>query len=192
MEELEDSWLGRDMVIRLTLLQSTIFLTIALGYAGLMGGAGAVGLTSHRWLASLAWGGAIFLMAAPFLYLPRRLGFRNRLEEAIATKLSIPDILVLNGIVSFSEELFFRGFLLRLIGVIPSAVVFGAMHYLGYESRVEVLYALSIGLIMGHLYKGFLPNILLPVSFHFLANAFSFLLTRKSLEGATKGFETNG
>lgn len=188
----DDSWLGRDAVIKLTLIQSSVFLGVSLCYAAIIGKAEALGLTTCDWLPSIAWGGGVFLLALPFLYLPRHLGFRNCLEEAIAARLSITDILLLNAVVSFSEELFFRGFLLRLIGVIPSAIVFGAMHYLGYESLIEVVYAFSIGLIMGYLYKFFLPNILLPISFHFLANAFSFLLTRKSLAVGTKGFETNG
>jgi membrane protease YdiL (CAAX protease family) len=183
---------GRSTIIRLTVVQSAVFLAIPSAYLVLSGaGLGFLGITSENWLPSILLGVAAFLAWIPVLYLPKRLGIRNELEEALALKLRVKDILLLNLLVSLSEEVFFRGFLLRIIGVIPQAIVFGVMHYIGYASLLEVAYALSIGLLLGFAYKLYLPNLLFPLTFHFLANAFSLLLTRKSAsEGPTNGIET--
>ncbi len=75
--------------------------------------------------------------------------------------------------------MFFRGFLLRVVGVVPSAILFGAMHYIGYESLLEVGYALSMGLVIGYLYRYLVPNILFPIVFHFSLNVFSLLMVRR-------------
>ncbi len=187
----EDLSIGRVTIIRLTMYQAIIFLAIALTYALLVGDISSIGITGGNWALSVAWGIILFIMVMPLLYLPKRLGIRNQLEEVLATKLRVKDILALNLLVSCSEELFFRGFLLRLVGVIPSALVFGAMHYIGYASLLEVAYALGTGLLLGYLYKFHIPNILFPITFHYLANAFSLLLTRGPVpDTGRKGFET--
>ncbi len=172
---------GRSTIVRLTVVQSAVFLAIPLAYLVLSGaGSAFLGITSEQWLFAIALGGAAFVAWIPVLYLPKRLGIRNELEEALALKLRVKDILLLNLLVSLGEEIFFRGFLLRFIGVIPQAILFGVMHYIGYASLLEVAYALSIGLLLGYAYKLYLPNLLFPLTFHFLANAFSLILTRKS------------
>ncbi len=171
----------RSDILRLTLLQSAIFLAGATAYALLVGNSASIGVTQTGSIKSIVWGIVLFVVFIPVLYLPRRLKIKNELEEAIGGKLGIRDILSLNALVSVSEELFFRGFLLRVIGVVPSAAVFGAMHYIGYASVLEVAYALSTGLVLGYLYRLYLPNILFPITFHYLANAFALLLTKVSL-----------
>ncbi len=185
--------IGRATIIKLTVCQTAIFLTIALGYAAISGDLKAIGVTVRNCGTSIIWGVILFFGVVPLLYLPRHLRIRNQLEEVLASRLSVRDILSLNFLVSSSEELFFRGFLLGLIGVIPSSLVFGVMHYIGYNSFFEVIYAISTGLLMGYLYKYYLPNILFPITFHFLANTFSLLITRRWVRKMrTKGFETNG
>jgi membrane protease YdiL (CAAX protease family) len=183
---------GRSTIVRLTVIQSAVFLVIPAAYMVLSGARlGFLGITSEDWLLSILLGFVAFAAWVPVLYLPKRLGIRNDLEEALALKLRIKDILLLNLLVSLGEEVFFRGFLLRIIGVIPQAIVFGVMHYIGYASLLEVAYALSIGLLLGYAYKLYLPNLLFPVTFHFLANAFSLFLTRKSAsKGPINGIET--
>ena len=51
---------------------------------------------------------------------------------------------------SFTEEVFFRGFALKVVGNAPQAVLFGAMHY-GFGSVVEVIAAGLAGLLLGFL-----------------------------------------
>ena len=191
MDEMDELDIDRGAIIKLTLIQSVIFLAVAVAYAWFMGDAASIGLNSDGVPRSILYGSLLFAGVLPFLYLPRYLGIRNQLEEAIAFKLGTRDILGLNLVVSCSEELFFRGFLLRIIGVIPSAVIFGVMHYIGYASKLEVAYALLVGLLLGFLYRLYLPNILFPITFHFLANAFTLLLTRHGIvKGETNGIET--
>ena len=111
---------------------------LSLAYALYRGDIRSIGISGDRIPISILYGTLLFLAVLPFLYLPRRLGIRNQLEEAIALNLGPRDILALNLAVSCSEELFFRGFLLGIIGVIPSAIIFGAMHYIGYNgSKLE-------------------------------------------------------
>ena len=191
MDDVDGLVVGRSTIIRLTLVQSVIFLTVALAYALIKGDAGSIGLSWEGMPRSAFFGFLLFLGVLPVLYLPRRMGIRNRLEEAIALNLGTRDILILNLVVSCSEELFFRGFLLGMIGVVPSAIIFGLMHYIGYASKLEVAYALSVGLLLGYIFKLYLPNILFPITFHFLANAFALLLTRYGgPKGGTNGIET--
>jgi membrane protease YdiL (CAAX protease family) len=173
---------GRGEIIKLTLLQSAFFLAVALGYGLIFGDLSSIGLTTEQWEISLAAGMGLFVLAVPVLYLPRAMGYRNPLEEILATKLTVMDIVGLNFVVSLGEELFFRGFLIGLLGVIPSAVIFGLMHYIGYESWVEVVYALAVGLVLGFVFKYMLPNVLFPFIFHFLANTYALLLMRRRLQ----------
>jgi len=169
----------RGAVVKITLVQATIFLGASLVYAAALGSAGSIGLTLAGWTRAIALGTALFLVVIPFLFLPRYFGVRNRLEEALALGLRAKELLLLNFAVSWSEELFFRGMLVGVIGVIPSSILFGAVHYIGYESALEVAYAVSVGLVLGYAFKAWLPNILFPVTFHFLANSASLFFTRR-------------
>ena len=51
-----------------------------------------------------------------------------------------------------NEEIFFRGFLVKRIGIILSALVFMIFHA-GYGSAAEFLGALAFGLIAGYIFK---------------------------------------
>ncbi len=164
-------------------------MAVALGYAAILSDPRVIGLLLEGSGKAVALGTGLFLAAVPLLSLPRIFKVRNELEEILAATLSTRDILALNAIVSMSEELLFRGVLLRLIGVVPSSVVFGAIHYVGYRSLTEVVYALCTGLVLGYLYKHFFPNILFPITFHFLANAFSLLLTKRQSLWSRNGFK---
>jgi membrane protease YdiL (CAAX protease family) len=55
-------------------------------------------------------------------------------------------------VVLFIEELFFRVFLVKRIGIIPSTIIFAAAHY-GYGSTAEILGAFFLGLILAYWYK---------------------------------------
>jgi hypothetical protein len=53
-----------------------------------------------------------------------------------------------------NEEIFFRGFLVPRLGVLPSAVIFGLAHY-SYNSTygIEMIAAFIFGAISGYVYK---------------------------------------
>lgn len=60
-------------------------------------------------------------------------------------------------VVTFAEETFFRQLLTSRIGIIPSALAFGAFHYAAYSSQVDFSYIFLLtpfifGLAFGFLY----------------------------------------
>ncbi len=74
-----------------------------------------------------------------------------------------------------NEEIFFRGFLVPRIGVLPSAIVFGLAHY-SYNSTfgIEVIAAFIFGLLSGYIYKR--TNSLYPgMLAHVLVNSLAAL-----------------
>ncbi len=56
-------------------------------------------------------------------------------------------------VAPIDEEILFRGFLVPRIGVILSALLFGALHYLSYFSLAEFVAALAFGLAAGYAFK---------------------------------------
>jgi len=70
----------------------------------------------------------------------------------------------------FAEEVFFRGFLVKKIGVIPSSIIFGAAHF-AYGSMVEVFGAFILGLILAKAFeenKSLFPNIFAHFFYNFI------------------------
>ncbi len=82
------------------------------------------------------------------------------------------------------EELLFRGYLLKKIGVPLQALLFGALHY-GYGSVSEIVAALAVGLVLGY-YVQKKNNIYAPILAHALYNLFSIIAVL-SMPGA-RGF----
>jgi len=172
----------RSDIIKVSLVQSGFFLTGASAYALYAGDPSAIGITSYGLGRAVAYALGLFVIFAPLVSVPIFLGVRNKLEEVLSSRLTTTDVLWVSLLVSCGEEMFFRGFLLRVVGVVPSAVLFGAMHYIGYESLLEVGYALFMGLVIGYLYRYLVPNILFPIVFHFSLNVFSLLMVRHFAE----------
>jgi len=74
----------------------------------------------------------------------------------------------------FVEEFFFRGFLVKKIGVFLSALLFAIAH-LGYSSIVEFVGAFILGLVLGYYFKktdNIYPNIIA----HFLYDFSVYIL----------------
>ena len=55
-------------------------------------------------------------------------------------------------IAPINEEIFFRGFLVNKIGIVPSAIIFAVLHF-GYLSISEFVAAFIFGLIAGYIFK---------------------------------------
>lgn len=71
------------------------------------------------------------------------------------------------------EELLFRGYLLKRIGLWPQAILFGALHY-GYGSYSEIAAALSVGILFGIFVKE-RKDVQGAVIAHSLYNLFSII-----------------
>ena len=96
-------------------------------------------------------------------------------NEVIARVISAqqPLTLLLGAVTlgPIGEELLFRGYLLKRIGVVPQSVLFAVFHY-GYGSVSEILAALGVGVLFG-LYvqknKSIYPVILAHAAYNSLA-----------------------
>jgi len=74
----------------------------------------------------------------------------------------------------FLEEWFFRGFLVKRIGVILSSLVFAAGH-LAYGSIVEVVGAFVLGMVLAYYFKR-TGNLWINIVAHLLYNFSAYVL----------------
>ncbi len=74
----------------------------------------------------------------------------------------------------FAEEFFFRAFLVPVLGVFGSSVVFSLLHF-SYGSVAEVLGAFVLGLVLGHYYSKE-RNILHVYFAHMFYNTFVLII----------------
>jgi membrane protease YdiL (CAAX protease family) len=101
------------------------------------------------------------------------------LERALRqTPITWPLAVVLAALTAVSEELFFRGALLSLIGVWGQAAVFGLMHPAPLKAWSYTAYTFVAGLAFGYatLYTGSLWAAILA---HFAVNLHGFLTLRR-------------
>ncbi len=102
------------------------------------------------------------------------------LECALATfPISLPLAFSLAAATALSEELFFRGALLPLVGVWGQALVFGLLHPAPLKGWSYTVYTFIAGLAFGYatLYTGSLWAAMLA---HFVINLQGFLEVRRS------------
>jgi membrane protease YdiL (CAAX protease family) len=102
-------------------------------------------------------------------------GFQD-LSLVSKTLLSLPKtyLIYLFIVRVFFEEWFFRGFLVKRIGVILSSIIFACMH-IAYGSIVEIFGAFVLGVLLGRYFQktnNLWPNYLA----HMLYNVSAFLL----------------
>lgn len=76
-------------------------------------------------------------------------------------------------IAPVSEEIFFRGFVFRLYGLFPSALLFALMHF-GYASITQIFLAFIAGIILAKAYEN-TENLFVPILIHLLVNSLSLL-----------------
>jgi uncharacterized protein len=80
-------------------------------------------------------------------------------------------IVVVAGLSSFGEEMFFRGLLAPAIGIIPQALLFGAAHQITGSSRwVWVSWATVVGLSLGVMFQ-LTGSLFGPLLAHAMVNA---------------------
>ena len=56
-------------------------------------------------------------------------------------------------VAPIDEEILFRGFMVPRFGIVLSALVFGALHYISYFSYIELIAAFIFGLAAGYVFK---------------------------------------
>ncbi|MGK3999771.1 CPBP family intramembrane glutamic endopeptidase [Sorangium sp. So ce1024] len=89
----------------------------------------------------------------------------------VARELSFGQIVLLAALSSLGEELLFRGLLTPLVGVLPSALVFGLVHQMRGPSRwVWVGWAVVVGAGLGAIFAA-TGSLVGPLLAHALVNA---------------------
>lgn len=103
-----------------------------------------------------------------------RFGWARRLHgelRPVARDLSLGQILLLAALSSLGEELLFRGFLVPLLGVLLSAVVFGLAHQIRGPSRwVWAGWAMGVGVGLGAIFAA-TGSLVGPLLSHAVVNA---------------------
>lgn len=144
--------------------------------------------TSHAASAALGLGTATTLVFVTRL-LVWRYRWAQRLHvdlRPVARDLSPPQILLVAGLSSLGEELFFRGVLVPLVGVVVSSIAFGALHQVRGPSRwVWAAWASIVGVALAAIFAA-TGSLLGPILAHALVNAanLSFLRDHDPTEPA--------
>jgi uncharacterized protein len=95
-----------------------------------------------------------------------------------AENLGSPSIGVIAAFSGLGEEMFFRGFLAPLLGVVAQAVVFGLVHQMRGPSRwVWVAWATIVGLSLGAIFA-LTGSLLGPIAAHALVNGYNLAFLR--------------
>ncbi len=95
--------------------------------------------------------------------------------QQIFSGLPLYFIVLSTFVAPVNEEILFRGFLVPRLGIIFSAIIFGALHYLSYASISEFIVAFIFGIAAGYIRKRY--NSLYPsIAAHILVNLVGFLL----------------
>jgi membrane protease YdiL (CAAX protease family) len=98
----------------------------------------------------------------------------NQRAEAIAKALSAPAVPLVAAMTGVGEEIFFRGFLLKKVGNVPQAVLFGLAH-LNYLAPLEVGVTAALGYGFGRTVKR-TGSLWGPIVGHALFNAVSLFI----------------
>jgi hypothetical protein len=88
-----------------------------------------------------------------------------------ASSMSPGAIVAMAALSAFGEEMLFRGLLQPAIGIVPQAIIFGAVHQIPGRSRwVWVAWATLIGLALGGMFQ-LTGSLLGPFAAHAMVNA---------------------
>ncbi len=145
----------------------------------------------HPWLAldpPAAWGasagmglGAALLIIVTTRACATRYAWAQRLHldlRPFAQGLAPWQVVVIAGCSSLGEELLFRGLLQPWLGLLPAAVLFGALHQVRGPARwVWVTWATAVGLLFGAMFQA-TGSLIGPIIAHALVNAVNLLFLR--------------
>jgi membrane protease YdiL (CAAX protease family) len=102
----------------------------------------------------------------------------------LALSLSSKMVLLVALTSALGEELLFRGLLLPWLGLVPQALIFGALHQTGTQSRwVWIIWAFAVGLAFGAIYQ-LTGSLVGPLIAHALINALNFSYLKSHDPGA--------
>ncbi|MBR9707288.1 MAG: CPBP family intramembrane metalloprotease [Candidatus Diapherotrites archaeon] len=138
-----------------------------------------LGLSSRNLKQDVFWGLVGFLALVFLVFVPGNLidaFFNGDSSYVVETVKAQPFyIIALILIVQVPvEELFFRGFLVNRVGILPSALVFGLAHF-SYGSMSEVILAGLAGVVLGIIFSK-RKNIFASIISHELLNVMTLVM----------------
>lgn len=89
------------------------------------------------------------------------------INERIFQKRTIPEIFVLTFLISFSEELLFRGVLQTHFGIVISSIIFAILHFRYLSKWLLLIMVTAISFILGFVYE-WTGNLWTTIFSHFL------------------------
>ncbi|WP_147533821.1 CPBP family intramembrane glutamic endopeptidase [Bacillus marasmi] len=109
--------------------------------------------------------------------LPEHLYFDGGLNERIFQNRSFIHIAIIAGIVSFSEEILFRGVIQTHFGLIFSSIIFAAIHYRYLFNWFLLLNIIILSFFIGYIYE-VTNNLSVTILMHFLIDFLLGLMIR--------------
>jgi hypothetical protein len=109
--------------------------------------------------------------------------------QPVARRLGAGETVVVAALSSLGEELFFRGLLTPLVGIVASSILFGLLHQVRGRSRwVWAAWASAVGLVLAVVFVA-TGSLLGPIVAHALINAtnLNFLKTYEVDDAAEAG-----
>lgn len=100
------------------------------------------------------------------------------INERIFSNLSIPHILFLSFVISFSEELLFRGVIQTHLGLFIASGLFAIIHVRYLAKPVLFTVVIGISFILGVLFE-FTDNVLVTITAHFLIDSTMGILIKQ-------------
>lgn len=92
--------------------------------------------------------------------------------------LKLPDIIVLSIVSGFCEEIFFRGLMQPVFGIVLASIAFGLLHLPGFKYWIYALWASLSGALFGFLFI-MTSSLWFPITAHAVNNTIGMvLLTR--------------
>jgi membrane protease YdiL (CAAX protease family) len=153
---------------------------MAVGWAAWRGHANLYVYAPRHWLwmvlgplAGLAFGLAVVFLSRVLVRSTEWARTLHREFHAVVHELSSREIFLLAVSSALGEELFFRGALLPVVGLLPSSVLFALMHVRAqWRFLPWTVMAFIMGLAMGLMYVT-LGDLGAPIVAHFIINLFN-------------------
>jgi len=118
----------------------------------------------------LAFGGLVVALTPPLVTHTTWVRELHRELRPIARAMSPLAVLLVGPASAFVEEVLFRGLLQPAVGLLPQALIFGAVHYLPGRSRwVWAIWAALVGLVLGAVFE-LTGSLVGPIVAHALIN----------------------
>ncbi|MFG6494348.1 CPBP family intramembrane metalloprotease [Fictibacillus sp. UD] len=167
----------KELIMNVYLSQS-LFIAAALGAAFLFNvpfpwDFNKLSLSANEWTVAVGTG-----LLFPFLSIQLKKRLHSDalddggINEKIFSSLSYPHILILTGIIAFSEEWLFRGVLQPLIGLTLTSIIFAFLHVRYIKKSILFSIVTGLSFWLGMLYE-WTENIWVPFFAHFLIDFIS-------------------